>query len=117
MVCYIAVMTDDWTVHGKVRAREGGGTLELIVDNRDNAKKSHVWYIRLTENGQPASEIFRWQSDTIKDCDESYSVQVKEIDFRRSQDFKALKVLKLQRRVLSLFNPSSILSQFFGRSW
>ena len=32
MVCYIAVMTDDWTVHGKVRAREGSGTLELIVD-------------------------------------------------------------------------------------
>lgn len=25
-------MTDDWTVHGKVRAREGAGTLELIVD-------------------------------------------------------------------------------------
>ncbi|MBI5940834.1 MAG: RusA family crossover junction endodeoxyribonuclease [Caulobacterales bacterium] len=25
-------MTDDWTVHGKVRAREGGGTLELVVD-------------------------------------------------------------------------------------
>lgn len=25
-------MTDDWTVHGKVRAREGEGTLELVVD-------------------------------------------------------------------------------------
>jgi len=25
-------MTDDWTVHGKVRAREGGGALELVVD-------------------------------------------------------------------------------------
>ena len=25
-------MTDDWTGRGKVRAREGGGVLELIVD-------------------------------------------------------------------------------------
>lgn len=25
-------MTDDWTVHGKVRAREADGALELVVD-------------------------------------------------------------------------------------
>lgn len=25
-------MTDDWTHHGKVRAREGAGVLELVVD-------------------------------------------------------------------------------------
>lgn len=62
---------------------DGEFKLALIYDNRENAKKSHVWYIRLMENGQPASETFKWQSDTIKDCEKSNSVQVKEINFRR----------------------------------
>ena len=62
---------------------DGEFKLALIVDNRENAKKSHVWYIRLMVNGQPASETFKWRSDTIKDCEKDNSVQVKEIKFRR----------------------------------
>jgi hypothetical protein len=62
---------------------DGEFKLALVVNNRANAERSHVWYIRLTENGQPASETFKWQSDTIKDCEKNNSVQVKEIKFRR----------------------------------
>ncbi len=75
----------EWNI-GEMHARtdvDGSFALPLVVDNRTNAKRSHVWYIQLMENGQPASEVFKWQSDTVKDCDEDNSVQVKVIDFRR----------------------------------
>jgi hypothetical protein len=35
------------------------------------------------EAGASASETFKWESDTIEDCDKTNSVQVKEINFRR----------------------------------
>ena len=64
---------------------DGEFDLALVVDNVSNAKKTHVWFIRLVENGQPASETYKWRSDSIEDCDQDDSVQVKEIDFRRRE--------------------------------
>jgi len=56
----------------------------LISSTMDGlAKKSHVWFVQVFENGKAASEVFKWQSDTIKDCDHSTSVQVKVITFQR----------------------------------
>jgi hypothetical protein len=56
----------------------------LLSSNMDNlAKKSHVWFAQVMENGKAASDIFKWQSDTIKDCEKSNSVQVKVITFQR----------------------------------
>ncbi len=52
-------------------------------DMGDLAKKSHVWFAQVIENGKAASEVFKWQSDTIKDCDHSSAVQVKVITFQR----------------------------------
>ena len=49
----------------------------------DLAKKSHVWFAQVMENGKAASDVFKWQSDTIKDCHKSNSVQVKVITFQR----------------------------------
>ncbi len=49
----------------------------------DLAKKSHVWFVQVMENGKAASEVFKWQSDTTKDCDHSNSVQVKVVTFQR----------------------------------
>jgi hypothetical protein len=57
--------------------------LVLGGNNLANAKRPHVWYVRVLENGVPASETFKWQSDTIEDCEESRSVQVKKVIFRR----------------------------------
>ncbi len=49
----------------------------------DLAKRSHVWFAQVMESGKAASDVFKWQSDTIKDCDHSTSVQVKVITFER----------------------------------
>ncbi len=49
----------------------------------DLAKKSHVWFAQVIESGKAASDVFKWQSDTIKDCDHSNAVQVKVITFQR----------------------------------
>jgi hypothetical protein len=57
--------------------------LLLSSNMGDLAKKSHVWFAQVMENGNAASEVFKWQSDTIKDCDHSNSVQVKVITFQR----------------------------------
>lgn len=62
-----------------------GVPLVLGGNNLDNAKRSHVWFVRVLENGVVASETFKWQSDTIEDCDKSNSVQVKEVIFRRRE--------------------------------
>lgn len=62
---------------------DGEYAVPLIVGDPENAKKPHRWYVRLLENGVPASETFRWQSDSVKDCDKSNSVQVKVVNFRR----------------------------------
>lgn len=61
----------------------GRFNVALIVGNKDLAQKPHTWFIRVLENGQPASETFRWQSDSIETCDSKLSVQVKEINFQR----------------------------------
>jgi hypothetical protein len=56
----------------------------LLSSNMDGlAKKSHVWFAQVMEGGKAASDIFKWQSDTIKDCEKSSSVQVKVITFQR----------------------------------
>jgi hypothetical protein len=56
----------------------------LLSSNMDSlARKSHVWFAQVIENGKAASDIFKWQSDTIKDCEKSNSVQVKVITFQR----------------------------------
>jgi hypothetical protein len=57
--------------------------LILGATDKDNAKRSHVWFVRIIENGVLASETFKWKSDTIEDCDRDNSVQVKEVIFRR----------------------------------
>jgi hypothetical protein len=57
--------------------------LVLGGDNLANAKRSHVWFVRLFQNGVLASETFKWKSDTIEDCEKTNSVQVKEIIYRR----------------------------------
>jgi hypothetical protein len=66
-------------------ATDGNGrfTVGLIVANKDLAKETHNWFVRIIENGKPASETFYWQSDSIEACDSTLSIQVKEIDFRR----------------------------------
>jgi hypothetical protein len=74
----IGTMRATTNVDGEVNA-----PLVLGGNNLDNAKRSHVWYVRLLENGALASETFKWQSSSIEDCDQSNSVQVKEIFFRR----------------------------------
>ena len=57
---------------------------QLLSSNMDGlAKKSHVWFAQVMENGKAASDVFKWQSDTIKDCDHSNAVQVKVITFQR----------------------------------
>jgi hypothetical protein len=57
--------------------------LLLSSNMGDLAKKSHVWFAQVMEGGKAASDIFKWQSDTIKDCEKSNSVQVKVITFQR----------------------------------
>ena len=57
--------------------------LLLKGSSGDIAKKSHVWFAQVMENGKAASDVFKWQSDTIKDCHKSNSVQVKVITFQR----------------------------------
>ncbi len=52
-------------------------------DMGDLAKKSHVWFAQVMEGGKAASDVFKWQSDTIKDCHKSNAVQVKVITFQR----------------------------------
>jgi hypothetical protein len=61
----------------------GRFTVGLIVENKDLAQETHDWFIRVIENGKPASETFYWQSDSIETCDSSLAVQVNEINFRR----------------------------------
>ncbi len=36
-------MTDDWTHHGKVRARESEGAIEVVVDGLTTQIAPHVW--------------------------------------------------------------------------
>jgi hypothetical protein len=62
---------------------DGQYRVPLVVKNVENAKKSHVWYVRVIENNAQVSDTFKWQSDSIKDCDQLDSVQVKEVNFRR----------------------------------
>ena len=64
---------------------DGQYSVALILGSKDadNTKKSHVWFAQVLENGKPASETFKWQSDTTKDCDKTNSVQVKEVNFQR----------------------------------
>jgi len=57
--------------------------LVLSGDNKDNATKPHTWFVRVLEDGKPASENFKWKSDTIEDCDSTRSVQVKDVKFER----------------------------------
>jgi hypothetical protein len=66
---------------------DGKFAVPLVLGGTDlnNAKRSHVWYVRVIENGVVASETFKWKSDTIEDCDKSNSVQVKEVIFRRRE--------------------------------
>lgn len=61
----------------------GRFTAGLIVGNKDLAKEPHTWFVRILQDGKPASETFRWQSDSIETCDSSLAVQVEEINFRR----------------------------------
>jgi hypothetical protein len=63
---------------------DGQFSPQLLSSNMgDLAKKSHVWFVQVIENDKAASEVFKWQSDTIKDCHKSNSVQVKVITFQR----------------------------------
>jgi hypothetical protein len=66
---------------------DGKFAVPLILGayDKSNAKRSHVWFVRVVENGVVASETFKWKSDTIEDCDKSNSVQVKEVIFRRRE--------------------------------
>jgi hypothetical protein len=62
---------------------DGQYRVPLVVNNVENAKRTHVWYVRVLENNALVSDTFKWQSDSIKDCDQPDSVQVKEVNFRR----------------------------------
>jgi hypothetical protein len=61
----------------------GRYTVGLIVANKDLAKESHNWFVRVIENNQPASETFTWQSDSIETCDSDLAAQVMEVNFIR----------------------------------
>jgi hypothetical protein len=61
----------------------GRYALALIVANKDLAKRPHTWFIRVIEDGKPASDTFTWQSDSIETCDSRLSAQVMEINFFR----------------------------------
>jgi hypothetical protein len=55
----------------------------MIVGNDDLADQPHDWFIRVLENGQPASDTFTWRSDSIETCESDLAAQVMEINFIR----------------------------------